>query len=309
MKATNYLALGILSSYLQGLSLADDPKQKGFDSVRCPWYYLRQNFVDPPSAKKYAYELVATCSNSSSDPTISYITSVLDLDRCLTNKKGALALSTGDGSAGFSDTCRSCGLINMGPYIDQPGESKPVLTCQCGDEDPSRPAKDTSFYFEWGIWVDPKGVISCLNGDSNVLPYSNSSTPKMIPPNLAAAAAAAAPSTVTSTVVQNNTVTVSAVASNNATVVSTAMETTTAVTTATATLVSTVQPSCPSQAPVTVTRTKRKKAKTVTTTTTTTSISTSLVKYLVGTSAGGNGLGGRDALQTPEPSWEEESGI
>ncbi|KAG4222475.1 hypothetical protein PC116_g29051 [Phytophthora cactorum] len=291
MKTAKYLTLGILSC-LQALSLADNPVRKEFSNIACPWYYLRQNYHDTKDVNNvYSVELIATCSNTFSSTPL-YTTSLLDLDKCLVNRKGVIKLATPDNAplGGFSHTCRSFGLVNIGPSVQTPDASKPIIVCQCGQEDASLPAMYASFEFDRGIWIDSNGVIGCLDHTADVLPYSNSSTPKMIPPNLAVATI---PTTVTSTstVVQNNTVTVSAMVSNNITVVSTAIgtatattvatATATAITTATATLVSTVEASCPSQAPVTVT--KKKKAKTVTVTTT--SVSTTLVKYLVGTSA------------------------
>ncbi|OTB20305.1 hypothetical protein K445DRAFT_299325 [Daldinia sp. EC12] len=272
MKTAKYLTLGILSC-LQTLSLADDPVRKEFSNIACPWYYLRQNYYDTKNVNNvYSVELIATCSNTSSSTSL-YTTSLLDLDKCFVNRKGALKLATPDNAplGGFSHTCRSFGLMNIGPSVQTPDASKPIIVCQCGQEDASLPAMDASFEFDQGIWIDSNGVVGCLDHTADVLPYSNSSTPKMIPPNLAVAAM---PTTVTSTstVVQNNTVTVSAMVSNNTTAVSTAtatattIATATAITTATATLVSTVEASCPSQAPVTVT--KKRKAKTVTVTTT-----------------------------------------
>ncbi|KAI1661566.1 hypothetical protein F4813DRAFT_344903 [Daldinia decipiens] len=276
MKIPKCLTLGVFSC-LQGLSLASVQPQM-FDSSICPWYYIRQNYHN--SMDVYTMELIATCGVTVNS-ALEYHTSLLDLDKCFVNKDGNIKLATVDMAplGGFSKTCWSCGLMNIGPHDITPDTSKPIIACQCKPEQPSTDrSRDASFEFDDGIWVDPNGVIGCLDHTADIIPYSNSSTPKMIPPNLLAPPATVT-TTVMSTVVQNNTLTDTAMATNNATVVSTA--TATATITATTTLFNTDNPSCPPGTQATVTKTKRRKAKTVTKVVTTPSVSTYLLTVLV----------------------------
>ncbi|KAI0845162.1 hypothetical protein F5Y00DRAFT_179194 [Daldinia vernicosa] len=274
MKIPKYLTLGVLSC-LQGLSLVSAEPQM-FDNSICPWYYLRQNYHN--SFDVYTVELIATCGVAVNS-ALEYHTSLLDLDRCFVNKDGNIKLATPDMAplGGFSKTCWSCGLMNIGPHDITPDTSKPIIACQCKPEEPSTDrSRDASFEFDQGIWIDKNGVIGCLDHTADIIPYSNSTTPKMIPPNLLAPPATVT-STVTSTEVQNNTLINTATETNNATVVNTA----TATATVTATLFSTANPSCPSGSQVTVTKTKRKKAKTLIKTVTTPSVSTYVLTVLV----------------------------
>ncbi|KAI1646157.1 uncharacterized protein F4817DRAFT_317098 [Daldinia loculata] len=324
MKVPKCLTLGVFSC-LQGLSLASVQPQM-FDNSICPWYYIRQNYHD--STEVYTMELIATCGVTVNS-ALEYHTSLLDLDRCFVNKDGNIKLATADMAplGGFSKTCWSCGLMNIGPHNITPDTSKPIIACQCKPEQPSTDrSRDASFEFgelvvhitsslvlkqsnmntsiltsllttDQGIWIDPNGVIGCLDHTADIIPYSNSSTPKMIPPNLLAPPATIT-TTVTSTVVQNNTLTNTDMVTSNATVVSTATATATA--TVTATLFSTADPSCPSGSQATVTKTKRRRAKTVTKTVTTPSVSTYMVTVMVTPAPTGNVVA---TIKTETTAW------
>ncbi|KAI0114938.1 hypothetical protein F4814DRAFT_417604 [Daldinia grandis] len=274
MKVSKCLALGVFSC-LQGLSLASAQPQM-FDNAICPWYYIRQNYHTSTDA--YDIELIATCGVTVNF-TIQYHTSLLNLDKCFVNNNGYLKLAN-PGTAPlevFSKTCWSCGLMDIGPHDTTPDTSKPILVCQCKPEDPRiGRSLDASFEFDEGIWIDPSGAIGCLDHIADLVPYHNSSVPKMIPPDLLAP-----PTTVTTTFVQNNTLTSTAMVTNNATIVNTATATATATVTATTTVLSTANASCPPGSQATVTTTKKRKAKTVTATVTTTSVSTHVVTILV----------------------------
>ncbi|KAI2785342.1 hypothetical protein F4815DRAFT_17303 [Daldinia loculata] len=295
MKVPKCLTLSVFSC-LQGLSLASVQPQM-FDNSICPWYYIRQNYHD--STDVYTMELIATCGVTVNS-ALEYHTSLLDLDRCFVNKDGNIKLATADMAplGGFSKTCWSCGLMNIGPHNITPDTSKPIIACQCKPEQPSTDrSRDASFEFDQGIWIDPNGVIGCLDHTADIIPYSNSSTPKMIPPNLLAPPATIT-TTVTSTVVQNNTLTNTDMVTSNATVVSTATATATA--TVTATLFSTADPSCPSGSQATVTKTKRRRAKTVTKTVTTPSVSTYIVTMMVTPAPTGNVVA---TIKTETTAW------
>ncbi|KAI8963894.1 hypothetical protein F5Y11DRAFT_317732 [Daldinia sp. FL1419] len=249
MKTIKYLAVGVFS-YLQCLPLAIAEDNPMFDNERCPWYYLRQNYHE--SFKDFNMEFIATCSTSSSPKT--YRTSVLMLDDCFVNENGALKLANDPNhpdARSFLDTCQGCGLMNIGPHDLTPDVSKPIIVCVC---EPERPQNDfwpqASFEFDQGIWVNQDGIIGCMGHGAVPLPYSNSSRPSMIPPDLAQLPSTRT-TTITSTEIRNSTVVSTATVTNNTTLTSAEITT----------LISTAQASCPTQSRATATVTVTKKGK------------------------------------------------
>ncbi|OTB08641.1 hypothetical protein M426DRAFT_7372 [Hypoxylon sp. CI-4A] len=132
----------------------------------CPWAYV--------NSTGGTIQLVATCAIG--DGPDQYQTSTLDLDKCLTNYDGALYdINVTFAYPGpFSKTCIHCGLWGDGDYY---------FACACYRRDQDLPFAAASMNLNEAVTIE-NGTLYCHGMPGDVKPYSESATPKMIPPDL-----------------------------------------------------------------------------------------------------------------------------
>ncbi|OTB08642.1 hypothetical protein M426DRAFT_159016 [Hypoxylon sp. CI-4A] len=221
MKATKYHA--ILALWAMSVS-ADEAE---FSVDICPWFYYN---VDANGIT----EIVATCATDGNSG--EYQTSALNLDWCIGNGNGIL----GPADRGvYSESCGFCGVGILEGIVG--------LTCECDyDYYLTTTSKASLTPLKDSVKVN-NGILECNGVTAEVRPYSDSATPKMIPP----------PSTSTQT--QTTTETVSSTVYSTATSTVTLNETNLSTETSTATATATVfvTTSLPAPPNVTVTETKK----------------------------------------------------